>query len=300
MIVIADSGSTKTEWCFFTQDGVDKTVISKGLNPYFLTAQEIVFCLEEDVQPFVNQEVVKEVYFYGSGCASKDKQSIVHTALKDFFLNADIMVESDLLGSAKALSTGERSQVAILGTGSSICIFDGENIEMTVPSLGYILGDNGSGAKIGMKLLKDYLQADMPDDVAISFKEFAIKALYGDSVGKEDILESDLLSRILDSVYCQNFPNRFLAQFALFIEDRVDNEYIYNLINSEFRNFFEKQVLPYNEGLKLRISGSLAFFAAEILVAMAKEYNIDLDNIKQSPMQGLLQLYSKEIIKNKA
>jgi N-acetylglucosamine kinase-like BadF-type ATPase len=276
MIVIIDSGSTKSDWCLVTKDGENKIVHTEGLNPYFFSNEnEITDCLEKEIYPYLQPEKVDNVYFFGSGCAAPEKRQTLHNALEDFFTNADIYIESDLLGASIGMSIDKQSIVAILGTGSSTCLFDGKKIIQQLPSLGFILGDEGSGAKIGTRVLADYLHNDMPEDLREAFQK------------KYPCSQVDFLDRI----YKREKSNRFLGLFAGFAMEHKDNPYIIKLLKEQFRLFFEKQVLPYPSGNPLNIVGGIAIEVEDLLRELAKEYGIELLSIIKSPLQGLMEYY---------
>ncbi|MDR0763635.1 MAG: hypothetical protein LBF01_03980 [Bacteroidales bacterium] len=283
MIVIIDSGSTKSDWCLVTKDGEHKIVHTEGLNPYFFSNEnEVTDCLEKEIHPYLRPEEVDNVYFFGSGCAAPEKRQVLHNSLEDFFTNADIYIDSDLLGAAMGVSADKQSIVAILGTGSSACLFDGKKIIQQFPSLGFILGDEGSGAKIGMCVLSDYLHNDMPEELRKEFQK------------KYPCSQVDFLDR----VYKREKSNRFLGLFAGFAMEHKNNSYIAELLKKQFRLFFEKQILRYPSGNPLNIVGGIAVEVEDLLYGMAKEYGVELLNIVQSPVQGLMEYYRDAYLKD--
>jgi hypothetical protein len=279
MIVIIDSGSTKSEWCLVTKDGEHKIVNTEGFNPYFFSNEnEVTDCLEKEIYPYLQPEKVENIYFFGAGCAAPEKRQVLHNSLEDFFTNANIYIESDLLGAAIGTSADKQSIVAILGTGSSTCLFDGKKIIQQLPSLGFILGDEGSGAKIGMHVLSDYLYNDMPAELCKVFQK------------KYPYSQVDFLDR----VYKCEKSNRFLGMFAGFAMENKKNPYIVELLKNQFRLFFEKQIIPYPSGNPLNIVGGIASEVEDLLREVASEYKIELLSIVKSPVNGLMEYY-KEI-----
>ncbi|MDR1739769.1 MAG: ATPase [Bacteroidales bacterium] len=279
MIVIIDSGSTKSDWCLVQKDGEYKIISTEGLNPYFLSSEdEVKNCLEKEIYPFLRPEKVDNVYFFGSGCSAPEKRQLIHNSLEDFFVNADIYIEGDLLGAGIGTSAEKQSIIAIIGTGSSTCLFDGKKIIEQLPSLGFILGDEGSGAKIGMRILSDYLHKDMPEYMRENFQK------------KYPCSQVDFLDR----VYKREKSNRFLAAFAGFAMDYKDDTYIIGVLKECFRQFFEKQVLPYPKGNPVNMVGSIAYEAQGIIRELAVEYDVEISGIFKSPILGLMEHY-KEI-----
>jgi N-acetylglucosamine kinase-like BadF-type ATPase len=278
MIVIVDSGSTKSDWCLVTEDGERKIVHTEGLNPYFFSNEnEVTDCLEKEIYPYLQPQKVESVYFFGSGCAAPEKRQVLHNSLEDFFTNADIYIESDLLGASIGTSMGKQSIVAILGTGSSTCLFDGKNVVRQFPSLGFILGDEGSGAKIGIRVLSDYLHNDMPASLHEAFQK------------KYPCSQVDFLDR----VYKRDKSNRFLGMFAGFAMEHKDDPYIMGLLKEQFSLFFEKQILHYPNGNPLNIVGGIAVEVEDLLRELAKKYEIELLSIVKSPLQGLIEYYKE-------
>ncbi|MEG1499426.1 MAG: hypothetical protein RRX93_08390 [Bacteroidales bacterium] len=281
MIGIVDSGSTKTEWCFINESGEEKRILTCGLNPYFVNSDTMKECLEKEIYPFIDNRKVKQLFFFGSGCAQAEMRLILNNPLEDFFPCADIQVESDLLGASLALCGTQAGLVAVLGTGSSTCFFDGTQITERLPSLGFVLGDEGSGARIGISLLSDYLNERMPENLR---KFFALR--YPISIPE-----------ILNHIYKKESPNRFLGEFASFATDYLSDPYIENLLKGAFDSFFQKQVLRYPQVKEypLYIIGSTAYYGRRIIEEIASCYQIKIAKIEQSPMAGLLKYYQSTL-----
>ena len=282
MIGIADSGSTKTEWCFLNEAGEEKRVLTAGLNPYMRSKEEIRDCLEKDLYPFIDNAKVKYLFFYGSGCALSEKKLELYLEMQDFFRHADINVESDLQGAAIALCGNHPGMVAILGTGAAACWFDGERIEQKVPSLGFVLGDEGSGARIGAHFLADYLRGGMPEALQAEFAPLCPLPLH----------------EIIDTVYHGQDTGRFLGEMAAFASGRYQNEYVREVLADEFGRFFQKQVSPYGAtalSKGLNILGSTAFYAQSILKETARQNGIEIRHILKSPMDGLVAYFKPQV-----
>ena len=282
MIGIADSGASKTEWCFINEAGEEKRVVTGGLNPFMVNKQQIRDCLEKDLYPFIDNQKVRYLFFYGAGCASNQKRLELYLELEDFFRYADISVESDLLGAAIALCGKQPGMVAILGTGAATCYYNGESIDQKVPSLGFVLGDEGSGARIGAHFLADYLRGGMPESLRAEFASLCPLPLH----------------EIIETVYHGRDTGRFLGEFATFAADRYQNEYVRSVLKDEFGRFFQKQVLPYGASVHengIHILGSTAFHAESILRETAHECHIPIGKILKAPMDGLAAYYKPQV-----
>lgn len=279
MKIIADSGSTKTDWCLVNAAGEVKTVQTTGLNPYFLDEDGVLNILKKDLYPFLDNKKVEQVFFYGSGCALPHKKQVLQYALDFFFMHADVEVENDLLGAARALCGKENGLVCILGTGSSSCVYDGQQISERLPSLGFLLGDEGSGAQLGKQMLIAALNKELPDHLQKLFEQ----------------KYTCELSEILDKVYRQPFPNRFLASFVEFMSENKTDSFIKNLVGLAFDDFFKKQVLRYPNAQKypLHFVGSVSFVFSDELRKSAQNHGLTISKIEQTPLNGLIEFHKK-------
>ncbi len=279
MIIIADSGSTKTDWCLIQVNGEIKTVQTVGLNPYFMEEEAILNILKKDLYPYLDNKKVVEVYFYGSGCASENKQQVLQSALDAFFMHAQVEVHSDLLGAAKALFGNQKGIVCIFGTGSSSCVYDGNAIIERMPSLGYVLGDEGSGAVIGKMLLSKYLNNELPQPLHDAFQQAYPMNM----------------SEILDKIYHKPFPNKFLASFTYFVAAHKADSCMQLLLEEAFDNFFEKNIVKYNnyQEYSVGVAGSIGYIFADEIKKSAAKYAVNIEKIEQTPISGLLKYYSK-------
>ncbi len=281
MIAIIDSGSTKTDWYFIhtgNKFGEDEIHLStRGLNPYFVSPEEVRLCLEKEIYPFIDNKQVEYVYFFGAGCANEYKKTTLYTPLEDFFPGAVVTVESDLLGAAVAMFGNTAGIAGILGTGASVCRYDGTRIVETQPSLGYVLGDEGSGAKIGAQLLSAYLYRDMPTDLAQAFATFCPGS------------QAELLER----VYKGEKPNRFLGSLAVFAGEHRNEAFIQTLLQAAFNDFVEKQLLKFKDirSTPVRLIGSIAHHFKEELTEAATRKGLRIDQIEPSPLAGLIRYY---------
>ncbi|MDR1373264.1 MAG: ATPase [Dysgonamonadaceae bacterium] len=273
MILVADSGSTKTDW-FLCNSHVNKIFTTVGINPFFVGKEEIINILRNELP--VLPDSVSKVFFYGAGC-TPEKSLAVQSALKQHFQTDKINVASDLLGAARSLCGDEAGIACILGTGSNSCIYDGKKITRQIFPLGFILGDEGSGANLGKRLVTNILRNQLPAAIQQSFFDtFKIN-----------------VDNILDNIYRKPFPNRYLAQFATFVEHHTDCQEILKLIENSFSAFIEQQILPYKSTKDVAINfvGSIAFTFKNILEPVLKNYDLKTGKIQKSPLQGLLEYH---------
>lgn len=279
MILIADSGSTKTSWCLSGYNKLPEYISTGGLNPFFRTSEEIEAELREKLLPGIHSPV-QTIYFYGAGVINQEKGNIVKSALKKLFLQAKIEVESDLLASARATLGKDKGIACILGTGSNSCLYNGDNITEHVPPLGYILGDEGSGAVIGRKLIGDYLKGIMPENLTIKFnQQFPFS-----------------YAELMDGVYKLEKPSKFLAQFAPFLKAHIAEEYCKNSIENSFKEFVIRNVSRYSNFKELPVSfvGSVAFHFKEQLENVLKRYNLQIGMVLKDPLNGLLEFHTNK------
>jgi len=277
MILIADSGSTKTDWCLIDSNGERKTIQTIGINPYLMNAKEINEVLIKELYPFIYPDKVKEIYYYGAGCSTEKKCQTIDNVLNDFFTQATIEVHHDLLGAARALCGHEAGIACILGTGSNSCLFDGKEITESVVSLGYLLGDEGSGAYMGKKLISDYFHKEVPLELSESFNQRF----------------NPTVENVLDAVYNQPRPSRFLASFSPFILENIDHPYLKSLVSGCFDEFFKINVSKYSnyQTVKVNFLGSIAFYFHDLLLESAEKAGIKTDKIYRSAIEGLIDYH---------
>jgi N-acetylglucosamine kinase-like BadF-type ATPase len=282
MILIADGGSTKTEWRSIDTSPSERSVLTAGINPYFLSADEIYQLISRELKPLAKGSPEK-IYFYGTGCNSETKNNKVESALKRVFHGCEIFIGSDLLGAARSLCQDGPGIACIMGTGSNSCYYDGSGIISNVAPLGYILGDEGGGAVLGKKLISAVLKKQVSDQV--------IEAFF--STYKMTTAE------ILDCVYMKPFPNRFLGQFAKFISANIQFPELQDIIISSFDDFIKRNILQYPESEKFPVhfTGSIAFYFRQFLEAQLKKNNLKTGKITLSPMPDLVR-YHLDKIKN--
>jgi glucosamine kinase len=275
MMLIADSGSTKTDWSLVSEGDQTGRVKTMGFNPYFQSTADIAKELRDVLAPQLDIErgTDLEIFFYGAGCSSEAKCQIVSDAIAQVFPGANIEVEHDLLAAARALCGKEEGVAAILGTGSNSCYYDGEKIREHVFSLGFIMGDEGSGAYLGKKLLQFYLYGELPSELKDKFA-----AQYPQS--REEIL---------DSVYKKPLPSRYLASFSRFLHDNLSHVFIEQLVFDAFDDFFAHHICKYSRYREVPFScvGSIGYRYSSVLKKVAGSKGVRMGKIIESPIEAL-------------
>lgn len=278
MILLADGGSTKVDWCLVDHGILKKRIFTKGANPFFRTTEDISREISHALIPELKGDKIDAVHFYGAGCAFPEKNEIVRAAIAENIDTDTIEVESDLFGTAVGLCGDKAGIVCILGTGSNSCFYNGEKIEENVSPLGFILGDEGSGAVLGRLFVGSCLKNQFGPVIKDAFLKYI-----------------DLsVPQILDRVYKQSMPNRFLASVCPFIRENIHEKAIHDLVYNAFTDFFKKNVMQYDyKNYKVSFTGSVAYHFKDVLIEVANDLGIDVGMIVQSPMDGLISFYSK-------
>ena len=275
--LIADSGSSKTVWCLL--NGKKKKMIStQGISPYFLTSEQIQQILEKELSPKIKAEVPDEIFYYGTGCGNPANVRSVKLALKKVFPKAAVAVDHDLMGAAKALCGNEKGVACILGTGSNSCYYNGKKIVKNSPGLGFILGDEGSGAYLGKRVVQYYLYNTFDPDLMDRFNaKFNTNAV-----------------EILEAVYRKPLPNRYLANFTTFLVENRGHYMIENIIEDSFNDFFFNHIYKYRESwtMPVHFIGSVAYGFRDILKEMCDAYELQLGRVLKHPMDGLIKYHS--------
>ncbi len=279
MILIADSGSTKTEWCIVEPEGIFKQIATAGTNPYLQTAEEIEEEWELSLFPKLDKYKLESVHFYGAGCAFWEKKKIIRDILAPR-LKTDVEVYSDLMGAARALCGHFPGIACILGTGSNSCLYDGVEILEHTPPLGFILGDEGGGAYLGKRLVSDCLKHQLPQYLIQKFMD------------KYELTQEAILER----VYKRPFANRYLASLSQFLLDNITEPAIHKLVSDSFKEFLERNVKQYNGSDKFPIHyvGSVAHFYQGILREATLAVGLHPGVILHTPMEGLIQYHISE------
>lgn len=272
MILVGDSGSTKTDWRLIEQGKIIAQYGGQGLNPHFNSSAAIA----EEVKSLFDSKLaaqINAIHFYGSGCSSKANKTVVSKGFSKHFKKAELFIHHDLLGAARASSGTEPALVGILGTGSNCCLYDGKEISKTLRSGGYTIGDEGGGVNLGRFVLKAYIEEYMPEDLVLAFEK-RYHTSYDD---------------ILDALYKKEYPNRYMASFSRFAFHHKKHPFIQNLILKNFQEFFDYKVLRFENAdqYRLNLVGSIAYFYHDIIRAVAEKNNIQIGNVIEKPISGL-------------
>jgi len=283
MVAIVDSGSTKSDWVILDDF---KNVFLKtetiGFNPNFISNELIVPEIENNKSLVSVKNSITKIFFYGSGCGVKKNCETIQNELGKVFNNAEILVKEDLTAAAYAAYDGKPVIVCILGTGSNSCYFDGEKINIKLPSLGYLIGDEGSGSAIGKQLVRRFFMKKLPEDLHREFED-----AYGLTIDEA-----------LKNMYHTTRPNAYLADFNRFVVDRKEHPYFQTMVMEEMTNFFDYQVLPYEEAKNAEISfiGSIAYYYEDILRKTAAQLSLNVGQIVQKPIESLVNYHIKYIL----
>jgi N-acetylglucosamine kinase-like BadF-type ATPase len=283
MVAIVDSGSTKSDWVIL--DEFKKVFLKTetiGFNPNFINKELIVPEIEKNTSLTSVKNSIKKIYFYGSGCGIQKNCDTIVEELGKVFADAQITVREDLLAAAYAAYQGRPAIVCIMGTGSNSCYFDGENLKIKLPSLGFLMGDEGSGSAIGKQLVRRFFMQKLPADLSQEFQE----------------IYSLTIDDALKNMYHTTRPNAYLANFNKFVIDRKNHPYLRAMVMEEMKNFFDYQVLPYEESKEAEINfiGSIAYYYEDILRSAAAELNLNVGQIVQKPIESLVNYHIKYIL----
>jgi glucosamine kinase len=274
--LIADSGATKAEWVL-VGEGRKKTIFTQGISPYFLDTAQVGQLVDQELKQKIKNVEVEEVYYYGTGCSNAENAKSIKKALQKLFTGAKIEVNTDLMAAARAVCGDQKGIAAILGTGSNSCYFNGKNILKNSPGLGYVLGDEGSGAYLGKKVIQYYLYNTFDDD---------LRALFDAKFVTSQV-------EILDNVYKKPLPNRYLAGFTMFLAENRGHYMIENIIEDGLNEFFFQHLCKYNEVWKFPVNfvGSVADGFKDVIQQLCSSYEFELGNILKNPMQGLVKYH---------
>ncbi len=276
MILIADCGSTKTDWVLCDGETIITRIKTQGFNPTQQSSEEIYAALSTELKDSIDTTAPQTIYFYGAGCAYESANKRMQAALEKIFTTKEIHIHSDLLAAARALCGHEEGIACILGTGSNSCLFDGEKITENTPSLGYILGDEGSGAHLGRQLVSDCIKKQLSAPLCEKF--FA----------QYNLTVADILER----VYREPLPNRFLASFAPFLHENRTNAEIHDLLKRCFTQFFQRNTMVYRRSwLPIHVIGSIGVNFAQEIKETAESLGLSIGNIVESPINGLIEYH---------
>ena len=279
MKLIADSGATKAAWCL--SDGASHTYIeTPGINPYFLKGAQIQDLLQTHLLPQLPDTAIDQICYYGAGCGKIENAKCVEKTLKKVFPKSEVNVATDLAAAAKALCGHSEGVACILGTGSNSCVFDGKRVVKNNPAPGFILGDEGSGAYLGKKVLQHYIYHTFDDDLMQQFQE-RYRTDY---------------PHILDNVYKQSQPNRYLASFTTFLTANRGHFMIENIIEDGLNDFFFTHLYKYTETwtLPIHFTGSIAWHFQDVLEHLCHTMELQLGKVIKAPIEGLVAYHAAE------
>jgi len=281
MILIVDSGSTKSDWILLN-NSKQTHYSTMGLNPYFHDEETVYNAILEQKDLFLIRNEVEKVFFYGAGCSSEALNQIIQNGLSKVFSNASIIVDHDLCACAYATYEGEPAISCIIGTGSNSCYYDGITVSEEVPALGYILGDEGSGTYFGKQLLSNFLYKRLPEHIHEAF-------LAETGLSKDEII---------DHVYMQPNANVYLASFMRFIIKFQEDEYIKDMIYNGFKHFIQIHVCCYSnyKNVKVHFVGSIAHLFYSELKKACTIMDVQLGKVIQKPIDGLVSYHENLLI----
>lgn len=277
MILIADGGATKTEWCLLSASG-NKKIKTQGISPYFLNAGQIAELLRLQLLPDLDEPVdVSEIHYYGTGCTAPQTSKVIADALEQLFPRAKIEVSYDLVGAAHALCGNEAGIACILGTGSSSGYYNGKEIEKNIAGLGYVLGDEGSGAYFGKMFATQYLYGKIDSGLAHSFEQ-------------ELALTPDTL---LYKIYSEPFANRFLASFSFFLSRNKQHPQVSHILRNGLNDFFEIHLSEYSQrhDVPVHFTGSISVVYRDFITQLCVEHKFTCGRIIKDPIDGLADFY---------
>ncbi len=276
--LIADSGSTKAEWVLLN-GGKKKTILTQGISPYFLNTTQIAELLQAELVKKLGSIVIENVFFYGTGCANAENAKSVKKALKQHFTTAKIDVQTDIMAAARALCKNEKGIACILGTGSNSCFYNGKKIVKNSPGIGYVLGDEGSGAYLGKLVVQHYMYNTFDEELLAIFEaRFAATK-----------------NEILEAVYKKPLPNRYLAQFAIFLAENRGHYMIENIIYDGLNEFYWQHLCKYGEVWKapVHFTGSVAYGFRDVLQELCTSYGFELGTVLKAPMTALIKYHTQ-------
>ncbi len=283
MIAIVDGGSTKCDWVILENSGkLNLKTTTLGFNPNIINTDFIPREIDKNQELYFLKNHIEKLFFYGSGCGTAHNAKKIEQELATAFPNAELSVKEDMTAAAYAAYNGEPAIVCILGTGSNSCYFDGEKIRTDLPSLGFLIGDEGSGSALGKHLLRRFFMKKLPKDLEAEFK-----ATYNLTIDEA-----------LKQMYHNPRANAYLGEFNKFIADHRKHSYFQNMVFDEMKNFLDYQVLPYPEAREAEINfiGYIAYIYEDILRSAAAELNLKVGRVVQKPIESLVDYHKKYIL----
>lgn len=278
-VLIADSGSTKTDWVVLNGSSIVKQIKTIGFNPYFQSPAEINAELGKSLKPALAElaDAITEVHYYGTGCSTHENCELIKSCIQTVINCPNIAVWHDLLAAARALCRREWGIAAILGTGSNSCLYDGNSILENVPSTGYLWSDYGGGSQIGKFLIRDYFEDRLPPELKTAFEN--------EGYNREEIL---------NNVYKKSVPGKYLASVSLFVNKNSSHPYMQGLLTECFDSFFNQQIAKYTQSThyKVHTVGSIGYYYKELIAQVAKKHGYQMGNVIQSPIEGLIAYHA--------
>lgn len=279
-VIIADSGSTKTDWILLEGTKIVKHVKTIGFNPYFQTKDqinlEILNHLKPHIQDYLHQ--VTEIHYYGTGCSTIENCRLIEECLMITLDISQINVSHDLLAAARALCKREWGIASILGTGSNSCLYDGKHILENVPSTGYLWSDYGGGSQIGKNFIREYFEGSLPSELATAFENAGYNR-----------------EEILNNVYKKGLPGKYLASVSLFVSKHSEHPFVNKVLVECFDSFFIQQISKYSHSKKYKVHtvGSIGFYYKELIAKVAEKHGYEIGNAIQSPIEGLIEYHTR-------
>lgn len=283
MIAIIDGGSTKCDWVILDNLGnLHLKTTTLGFNPNIINPDFIKQEIDRNEDLFFLKNHIEKLFFYGSGCGTEHNAKKVEQEFIQCFPHAEINVKEDMTAAAYAAYAGKPAMICILGTGSNSCFFDGEKIRVDLPSLGFLIGDEGSGSALGKQLLRRFFMKKLPADLERDF------------IAKYNLT----IEEAIKNMYHNPRANAYLGDYNKFIAERKNHPYFQNMVFDEMKNFLDYQVLPYPESHEVEINfiGYIAFIYEDILRAAAAELNIKIGKVVQKPIESLVDYHKKYIL----
>jgi glucosamine kinase len=280
-VLIADSGSTKTDWILLEGDKLVKKIKTIGFNPYFQTKDQINLEILNHLKPFIQDYLhqVSVIHYYGTGCSTVENCKLVEECLNLTLDVTNVNVSHDLLAAARALCKREWGIASILGTGSNSCLYDGNNILENVPSTGYLWSDYGGGSQIGKFFIREYFEETLPKDLVLAFEN----AGYNRDV-------------ILNNVYKKGVPGKYLASVSLFMSEHREHSFVNKILEECFDSFFVQQISKYTDSKKYKVHtvGSIGFYYKDLIAKVAKKHGYEIGNVIKSPIEGLIDYHTQK------
>jgi N-acetylglucosamine kinase-like BadF-type ATPase len=277
-ILLADAGATKAEWRLLGA-GKPKKIITPGISPYLLTSAQVQELLLQELLPKLKGAEVAELHYFGTGCGNPGNVSMLKHAFRKLLPGTKLRVDSDMVGAAIALCRSDKGIACILGTGSNSCFFNGKKIVKNNPALGFILGDEGSGAYLGKKVIQYYLYGTFDEELRARFDARFVTTRV----------------EILDAVYKQPLPNRYLASFTAFLAENRGHYMIENIIEDGLNDFFYQHLYKYTESWKypIHFAGGVAWGFRDVLQELCHAYELELGRVIRTPMDGLAEHFKQ-------